>query len=126
MLGTFDSAYWTSWIITSFVLNLFLATSTIICGNMAEFDVFVRAPNWVWFIMFFTVTNAYIALAFLFSTILEKRYQAFTIKFSIILLSIVTNMCLSEPMTMKKIFYNIDNVPWVTAATKIFLLNPCF
>ena len=93
---------------------------------MAEFDVFVRAPNWVWFIMFFTVTNAYIALAFLFSTILEKRYQAFTIKFSIILLSIVTNMCLSEPMTMKKIFYNIDNVPWVTAATKIFLLNPCF
>ena len=126
LLGTLDSAYWFSWIITSFVLNIFLASGTIFCGKSAGFDVFVRAPNWVWFLLFVSVTNTYIAMAFLFSTIVQNRTQAFTIKFSIILLSMVTNMCLSEPMTMKKIFYNIDNVPWVTAITKLFLLNPCF
>lgn len=35
LLGTLDSAYWASWIITSFVLNIFLAFSTIVCGNLA-------------------------------------------------------------------------------------------
>lgn len=41
-------------------------------------------------------------------------------------MSMVVNMVLSEPLTMKKIFFNIDNVPWVSAVTNVFYLNPCF
>ena len=126
LLGTFDSAYWASWIITSFVLNITLAFSTIVCGNLAEFDVFTKAPAWVWFVLFFFVTNAYISMAFFFVTIARSRTQAFTVNFSIILMSMVVNMVLSEPLTMKKIFFNIDNVPWVSAVTNVFYLNPCF
>ena len=70
LLGTLDSAYWASWIVTSLVLNLFLSLSTIFCARQLSFDVFDRTPWWIWFMMFFMTTNAYVAMCFFFCTVI--------------------------------------------------------
>lgn len=126
LLGTLDSAYWVSWIFTSLFLNVAMSLFTIYLGNAAGFDIFTRAPYWIWFLIFFMTTNAYIVMCFFFTTIIQNRSQAFTINFSIILLSMVTNMIMSEPTIMKKVFFNLDNIQWIEAVTNIFYLNPCF
>ena len=99
---------------------------TIITGNLFEFHVFTRTPFWVFFILFFLTAEAYISMAFFFSTVVENRSQAFTVNFSVILMSMVTNMILSEPTAMKKVFFNLDNPFWISIATNLFYFNPCF
>ena len=103
-----------------------MTSTTIWIGQYAAFAVFAKAPFWIWFVIFFLTTNAYISMCFFFSTIVQNKSQAFTVNFSIILLSMVCNMVLSEPTTLKKVFYNIDNVPWVEAVTNVFYIVPCF
>ena len=88
--------------------------------------MFTRTPFWVFFILFFLTAEAYISMAFFFSTIVENRSQAFTVNFSVILMSMVTNMILSEPTAMKKVFFNLDNPVWISIATNLFYFNPCF
>jgi hypothetical protein len=41
-------------------------------------------------------------------------------------MSMVTNMILSEPTAMKKVFFNLDNPMWISIATNLFYFNPCF
>lgn len=99
---------------------------TVSLGNYAGYEIFVNTPFMIWFSIIFNTCNAYIALCFFFCTILETRTQAFTVNFAIILCSMVINMILSEPTTIKKIFYNENNVAWVEKVTYLFYLVPCF
>lgn len=52
--------------------------------------------------------------------------MAFSVNFSVILTSFVECMVLSEPMMMKKVFFNLDTPLYMQRITKLFYLNPCF
>ena len=126
LLGTLDSAYWASWIITAFFMNLLITTEMIIIGNIAGFNCFTRTPVEINFFLYFITTQAYIIMSFFFSTIVTTRSQAFTVNFSVVLTSMVMNMALSEPTVLKKVFFNLDMPNWVRIISYIFYFNPCF
>ena len=106
LLGTQDSAYWASWIITAQILNVYISSLMIVVARWNEFDVFTKTPFLVWFTLFYIVSNAYLAMACFLSTIADSKSQAFTVNFSMILCSMLINMILSEPTILKKIFFN--------------------
>ena len=126
MLGTQDAAYWVSWIITAEILNLIMTCSVIGFGNFYGYEVFTNTPPSIWFWIIFNTCNAYLSLCFFLNTIITNRTQAFTVNFAVILCSMIINMVLSEPTTLKKIFFNENNVSWVEKVTFLFYLIPCF
>lgn len=73
LLGTLDSAYWASWIITAFSMNLLITTEMIVIGNIAGFNCFTRTPVEINFMLYFITTQAYIIMSFFFSTIVTTR-----------------------------------------------------
>lgn len=73
VLGTQDNAYWTSWIITASLLNAVMTLETIVVGRWFGFDVFTKTPVWVFFSLMFNSTQAYIAIAIFFSTIVTEK-----------------------------------------------------
>lgn len=57
LLGTLDSAYWASWILTGMLMNTIISFGMIIVGRFVyNFEVFVKTPWYVWFGMFFMNT----------------------------------------------------------------------
>lgn len=56
LLGTLDSAYWASWIITAFFMNLLITTEMIIIGNWANFNCFTKTPIEINFFLYFITT----------------------------------------------------------------------
>lgn len=56
LLGTQDAAYWASWIITAFFMNLMITTEMIIIGNIAGFYCFTRTPFYINFLLYFLTT----------------------------------------------------------------------
>jgi len=73
VLGTQDNAYWVSWIITGSVMNAIMAIEMIVVGRIYGFDVFVKTPAWVFFLIIFITTETYISMAICFSTIASNK-----------------------------------------------------
>lgn len=108
LLGTQDAAYWTSWMITAQVFNIYMSTLMILVGRAFGFTIFTNAPFWVWFILYFEVSTAYLTIAFFAVTIAETKAHGFTVNFTMILGSMLINMVLSDPQALRKLFFNLD------------------
>ena len=106
LLGTKDVAYWASWLITSQILNVYMSAIMVLVGRYHGFDAFTRTPAWVFFLLFYMISTAYISLACFCVTIASSKSQAFSINFMIILGSMLVNIILSEVSVLKKIFFN--------------------
>lgn len=126
LLGTGDLAYWTSWLITAFLLNVVTSIEMVAIGRYLGFEIYERSPFLLMFMLLFLTTTAYITMAIFLSTIIETRNQAFIVNFSLSLISLVSSLVFSEPTILKKIFFNVDNKPWIKWTTNIFYMNPCF
>ena len=126
VLGVQDNAYWASWTVTGIVINIVMSLEMIWIGKLNGFDVFVKSPWWVIFGLLFLIISAFMSLAFLLSTLVNTKTQAFTINFCVVLASMVLNIVLSEPTIIKKVFYNLDQPDWVMQMTKVFYLFPSF
>ena len=103
-----------------------MASLMIIIGHLHDFDVFTKTHPWVFFLLFFMISTAYLSMACFCVTISETKSQAFTVNFSMILCSVLINMILSDPSVIKKIFFNVDCPPWMFYTTKLFYFVPCF
>jgi len=103
-----------------------MTAEMIAIGYMYQFEVFVKTPMWIFFVLFFMTSSVYILIAFFMSTIVTSKFMGFAINFSIILQSMVNNVVLLEPTVQKKLFFNLNNPDWVNYVTKVFYLNPCF
>jgi hypothetical protein len=127
LLGTQNLAYWSSWLLSATVLNVATNLEMCLLGKYYyEFSVFARSPLPVMFFLLFITTQAYIVLACFFATLVKTKTQAFSVNFSLVLVSMVTNIIISEPSTLKKIFFNLDNSLAFKVAARLFYLNPCF
>lgn len=113
LLGTLDSAYWVSWIITSVIINCYLACGAVFFGRLEGFPIFVRTPAWLWVLILFFTGTAYANLCFFLVTMVQTRLQGFIVNLAVILSSLITNMVLAEPTVLKKIFFNTDNIAWI-------------
>lgn len=126
LLGTLDSAYWVSWIITSITINFYLAAGAVFFGRLEGFPVFERTPAWLWVLILFFTGTAYANLGFFLVTIVRTRLQGFIVNLAVILSSLITNMVLAEPTVLKKIFFNTDNIAWIEYVSNCIYLWPCF
>lgn len=127
LLGTLNSAYWASWLISATALNLLTNLEMMVIGTYYfKFSAFVRSPMPVMYAILVATTQSYIVMACMLSTVTNNRTQAFSINFSLVLVSMVTNIIISEPSTLKKIFFNLDNSPYFNIVGSLFYLNPCF
>lgn len=97
LLGTLDSAYWASWILTAVFINTIVSTEIILLGKLAGFHCFIRAPFIINFMLYFLTTQTYIFIAFFLTSIVNSRSQAFTISFSIVLISMVMQILIAQP-----------------------------
>mmetsp|Transcript_16469 Transcript_16469/g.27961 ORF Transcript_16469/g.27961 Transcript_16469/m.27961 type:complete len:280 (+) Transcript_16469:980-1819(+) len=127
LLGTQNGAYWASWVVSATFLNVLVNSEfCLLATYYYKFSVFVRSPLPVNLLMMILVTQAYVMMACFFTTVTNSRTTAFSINFSLVLVSLVINIIISEPSTLKKIFYNKDSTMVFKTFTWIFHLNPCF
>jgi len=90
VLGTLDSAYWASWLITSLILLSGLIIETIILGKyILQINPFIRVPSYILFFFFFIPGIVYLIMAFFFTTILSNKTQAFAACFAILLNTLI-------------------------------------
>lgn len=108
-------------------MNCAMSIEMILVGRYYYmFACFVKAPFYVWFLILMMTSTAYLLIAFYFVTIIQNKTQAFTVNFGVVLCSMVANIILCEPTTIKKVFFNLDMPVWVSMSTNFFYLNPCF
>ena len=107
-------------------MNALMALELIAIGKTYDFDVFRKTPWYIFFMVIFMTSTAYLAMACFFCTLAFNKNQAFTINFCVILMSMVMNIVLSEPSVIKKVFFNLDMPPWVNIANRVFYFLPCF
>ena len=112
--------------ITGTIVNALMTAQMVAVGIWYRFDVFTRSPPFIFFAAMFMVGQVFIKMAFMFSTLVQTRNQAFTVNFCVILCSMVMQIVLSEPTIIKKVFFNLDMPIWVNFITKAFYLMPCF
>mmetsp|Transcript_24224 Transcript_24224/g.37329 ORF Transcript_24224/g.37329 Transcript_24224/m.37329 type:complete len:324 (+) Transcript_24224:489-1460(+) len=110
LLGTRNDAYWASWLISAFIISMVIAAEMICIGRYwYGFEVFTRTPMPILFYLIVLTSMSYISMACFFSTLTNTRAQAFSINFSIVLCSLITNVIISDPSMLKKVFFNLDN-----------------
>ena len=127
LLGTRDDAYWASWIISGFIISCFISYEMILIGRYYyQFEVFTRTPMPIMFYLIAITSMSYISMACFFATLTTSRTQAFSINFSLVLCSMITDVIISDPSMLKKVFFNLDNPPLFKAIGYLFYLNPCF
>jgi hypothetical protein len=127
LLGTLNSAYWASWLISATILNLVMSLEMCLIGKYQYgFSVFLRSPMPVLYLLMVLTTQTYVVLACFFSTLITSKTQAFSVNFSLVIVSMMTNIIVSEPSTLKKIFFNLDNSTSFRLGCVLFYFNPCF
>lgn len=86
----------------------------------------MNTPIWALFLLYHGTGTTYIFLAMLLSTLIESKHLAFMLSFTIVVMSMVICLALSEPTIMKKIFFNLDMPIWVRVFSSAFWLAPSF
>lgn len=103
-----------------------MSSLMIVVGKYHDFPVFVNAPFWVWLALLSLTTTAYLSIAFFCVTIAETKAHGFAVNFTMILCSMLINMVLSDPTTLRYIFFNLDLPRWYKNITYLFYFVPCF
>jgi len=126
VIGCSNAAFWTSWIITGLVFNFFMAASMIGVGKLFAFSIFVRAPTYVLFTLFFLSGLNNLAVAFLMTTLMKTQVQAYTTSFSVLLAQVIVTMVLHDAVIVYKVFFNVDMPAWVDIPRALFYFMPTF
>lgn len=72
VIGCSNSAFWLSWLITGVIFAALMSTFMYGFGYLFAFDIFRVAPFYVIFIMFFSVSMAYICLGSALCTLMSN------------------------------------------------------
>jgi ABC-type multidrug transport system ATPase subunit len=126
VIGCSKQAFWTAWMITGLVFNVFMVVSMIVVGRLFNFSVFVRAPVSVLFPLFFLSGLNNLAVAFLMTTLMKTQVQAYTTSFSVLLAQVIVTMVLHDATIIYKVFFNVDMPAWVDLPRGLFYFMPTF
>ena len=125
IIGISNTMYWLSWIITSFILTLFLSVYTIIVGYIFAFPFFTNTNFLVLLMMFLYFTMAMQFLSLFISTLVSSLNSSNSVSYAFVLFSVVIELFISSPGLMAVLYKN--NLPgWVTYFIHIMYIYPPF
>ncbi|QCE13964.1 ATP-binding cassette [Vigna unguiculata] len=92
MMGLYDFAYWSSWLIWETVVTILSSLLIVLFGMMFQFSFFLKNSFAVLFIFFFLFELNMTGLAFMLSAFIKKSSSATTMGFSIFIVGFLTQL----------------------------------
>ncbi|ESW10199.1 hypothetical protein PHAVU_009G189400 [Phaseolus vulgaris] len=92
MMGLYDFAYWSSWLIWETVVTIISALLIVLFGMMFQFSFFLKNSFAVLFVLFFLFELNMTGLAFMLSAFIKKSSSATTMGFSIFIVGFLTQL----------------------------------
>lgn len=126
VIGCSNTAFWVSWLITGIFFSAAISTLMYICGYLYAFDVFLLCPFYVIFAIFFSICFCYVTMGAALCCLMNNQTTAYTVSYTILLVSVITSMAMSDVLWIYKIFFNIDMPEWVNIFRFAFYLLPSF
>lgn len=91
-MGLSHSAYWASWLITALVIIIILSLNFMACGYIFSFDLFVKTPIPIIFVLFTTFGFSIALVAFFIATICPDVKNGYTVAYGFMLIAIIMQM----------------------------------
>lgn len=126
LIGCSNTAFWVSWVITGVFFSGLISTLMYICGNLWNFDLFLKTPFYVFFIIFFSSCFCYVSISACLSCLMTNQNTAYTVSYVLVLLSVITTMALTDCLWIYKIFFNLDMPEWTSYLRFAFNFLPSF
>ncbi|KOM56466.1 hypothetical protein LR48_Vigan10g235800 [Vigna angularis] len=92
MMGLYDFAYWSSWLIWETVVTILSSLLIVLFGMMFQFSFFLKNSFAVLFVFFFLFELNMTGLAFMLSAFIKKSSSATTMGFSIFIVGFLTQL----------------------------------
>ncbi|KAK7411462.1 hypothetical protein VNO78_02895 [Psophocarpus tetragonolobus] len=92
MMGLYDFAYWSSWLIWEAVVTVISSLLIVLFGMMFQFRFFLKNSFVVLFLLFFLFELNMTSLAFMLSAFIRKSSSATTVGFSIFIVGFLTQI----------------------------------
>ena len=125
VVGVSHFTYWLHWVIQAVFYALIVTFSVIASGYIFGFKGFTNAPLMIHFLLFFFFTLSMEFFAFFIYTLVPTVKVANTVGYGILLLGIVMQLFLSQPMILQ-FLYNTTNGLQYKILIDIFLVYPAF
>ncbi len=125
--GMSISAYWTAWFAVGFLIAIISTSVLILTAWLCNYAIFVNTDLIVLVAVFFTFALSMVAMAFFFAALVDKRKQAQTIGYAVILVGFVfqTIICTGYGSLIDLLF-SADVAWWVTVIRYILQCYPPF
>ncbi len=125
-MGCSNTAFWISWIVTGIFFSGLMSILIYLTGFLFGFSIFVKTPFYVLFLHQFSISLAYVSIALALTSIVSTQTLAYTISYSLVLISVITVAALSESIFIYKLFYNLS-MPQITIYIRnVFEFLPVF
>lgn len=99
-----NGAFWLSWWLISLTASLYIASSLTLLSNLARWKAITNIPSPIFFAYIFLSTIGMNTLGFLLSTVSRSTETGFSISYSVLLLSFVFQVFLTNPVSIL-VFY---------------------
>lgn len=96
VMGLSHSTYWFSWVLTTLIVNSIISLVFLITGMLFQFDLFLKTPLPIIFILFNTFGFSISLIGFFISTICPDAKNGYTIAYGFILMAIVMQMFFTQ------------------------------
>lgn len=95
-MGLSHEAYWVSWAITALVMTIIITIVFLFVGSMFQFDLFIKTPWPIIFVIFTTFGFSISMVAFFISTVCPDVKNGYTIAYGFILMALVMQMFFTQ------------------------------
>jgi hypothetical protein len=92
VMGLSHNVYWLSWVVTVVVTITILTLNFMICGQLLEFDLFLKTPKPLVFILFTTFGFSIALVAFFIATVCPDVENGYTVAYGFMLIAIIMQM----------------------------------
>jgi len=125
VMGMSHGSYWASWVVTSMAINLCITVFTVGFGLAFGYQFFTDTSILITFFLFFLFGQALQALAFWITTLCSSSNSAYTVAFSVLLVSVVLQSFLTTSY-VSFLFFLRDSPIWFVPIRFIFQLVPSY
>lgn len=91
-MGLTHEAYWISWALTALAMSVIITVVLLLVGTMFQFDLFIKTPFPILFILFTTFGFSISMVAFFIATVCPDVKNGYTIAYGFILMALVMQM----------------------------------
>jgi len=125
VMGMSHGSYWASWVLTSMAINFCITVLTVGMGLAFGYQFFTDTSIPITFFLFFFFGQALQTLAFWITTLCSSSNSAYTVAFSVLLVSVVLQSFLTTSY-VSFLFFLRDSPVWFLPIRYIFQLFPSY